>query len=306
MHHRPTDPTQAQVQTRRRPALTLLALVALALAWLGPQAKAEEVGISLPSGIVAQARLQRGTPDRPAVLILHGFLQTHEFPTVRRLGDALAEDGYTVLTPNLSLDIDGRSQSLACEAIHTHTMEGETAELWAWIDWLGGQTQAPILVIGHSIGGVQVLAQTATRPHPRTRGIILISLAYFGPGPVNLESAADLARAEADLAQGRTDPQVYALSFCQRYPTLPAAYLSYVHWGAERSQEAIAGLAGTPLALVLGTGDSRLDWDWVARLEATGTRIRRVEGANHFFDQAHEFDLWDAVGDSLSLLGLEP
>ncbi len=302
MHHRPKDSTQVQ----RRWARALLVLMGLALAWLGPQARAEDVAITLPSGIMAKARLQRGAPDRPAVLILHGFLQTYEFPMVRRLADALAEDGYTVLTPNLSLDIDRRSQSLACEAIHTHTLEGETAELWAWIDWLAGQTQAPILVMGHSTGGLQVLAQTATRPHPRTRGIILISLAYFGPGPVNLESAADLARAEADLAQGRSDPQVYALSFCQRYPTLPAAYLSYVHWGATRSHEAIAGLAGTPLALVLGTGDSRLDWDWVARLEATGTRVRRVDGANHFFDSGHEFDLWDAVGDSLSLLGLGP
>lgn len=296
----------AENRTPERCPTALRALFGLVMALLAGWVQAEAVELRLDSGIIAQASLHRGEPDKPAVVILHGFLQTNEFPTVRYLADALADDGYTVLAPNLSLDIDRRGKSLACEAIHTHTMEGATAELRAWIDWLAALTPAPIVVIGHSTGGIQVLAQTVTRPHPRTRAIILISPTYFGAGPVSLEGPEDQRRAEEDLAQGRQDPQTYALTFCQRYLTLPAAYLSYLHWDAARSLEAIQGLTGVRVVLIVGLSDDRLDSSWLARLETTGIRVLRVEGADHFFDSAHQMELSDAVGESLRYLGSDP
>lgn len=290
---------------KQRPT-ALRALLGLVMAVLSGWVQAEAVELRLDSGIIAQANLHRGEPGKPAVVILHGFLQTNQFPTVQYLADALADDGYTVLTPNLSLDIERRGQSLACEAIHTHTMEGETAELRAWIEWLAALTPAPIVVIGHSTGGIQVLAQTVTRPHPRTRAIILISPTYFGAGPVNVEGPEDQRRAEEDLTQGRRDPQTYALTFCQRYLTLPAAYLSYLYWDAARSLEAIQGLSGVRVVLIVGLGDDRLDSSWVAHLEATGTRVLGVEGADHFFESGHELELGDAVEESLRYLDSEP
>lgn len=45
-------------------------------------ARPEPVSLKLGSGIAAVADYQPGAADRPAVMILHGFLQTHHFHTV--------------------------------------------------------------------------------------------------------------------------------------------------------------------------------------------------------------------------------
>ncbi len=81
------------------------------------------VELEVAPGLTAAAAYWQGEADMPPVLIAHGFLQTREFPTVSRLAESLADFGYSVLKPSLSLGIDRRTKSLACEAIHTHSMQ---------------------------------------------------------------------------------------------------------------------------------------------------------------------------------------
>ena len=95
---------------------------------------------------------------RTPILILHGFLQTHHFPTVRQLADSLAGLGYPVLTPSLSLGLHRRNTSLACEAIHAHSMQKDAEEVGHWVDWLQRRYQRKPVLIGHSAGSVTLLA----------------------------------------------------------------------------------------------------------------------------------------------------
>jgi dienelactone hydrolase len=297
-------PVRSSPEGRRKPWLALtLFLLCLPLARPGV---AEVVELRLPSGRVATADYRAGLAGRPAVLLLHGLLQTREFPTVSRLADSLAESGYTVLAPTLSLDIDRRAQSLACEALHTHSLDAEIGELSAWLDWLAAATPAPIVVAGHSAGALEVLAQASERPHPRVRALVLISLTYFGSGLAAKEGPEHRRQAELDLAAGVQAPQDYALSYCARYPTLPAAFLSYVRWDRGRSLAAVSGLNDLGIHLILGGNDRRIDWDWIGELQAAGARLHRVPGANHFFDATDELDLLDAVESSLLDLGPAP
>jgi dienelactone hydrolase len=62
-----------------------------------PCAHAETVTLTLANKLMATAEFHEGEPDKPAVILLHGFLQTHQFPTIKRLADSLADEGYTVL-----------------------------------------------------------------------------------------------------------------------------------------------------------------------------------------------------------------
>src|SRR3569832_1138568 len=87
-------------------------------------------------GIPANAEYLIGQRSKPAVLMLHGILQTREFPTVATLARGLQDAGYTVLLPTLSLNIPNRMQSLACEAVHNHSMEDDVAEIVRWVGWL--------------------------------------------------------------------------------------------------------------------------------------------------------------------------
>ena len=83
-----------------RSLLSLLAggLACLAGALLSLTAIADhgvEVDARLPSGKIASANFQAGKKGQPAVLVLHGFLQTRAFPTVVSVVDAASTAGYT-------------------------------------------------------------------------------------------------------------------------------------------------------------------------------------------------------------------
>jgi dienelactone hydrolase len=62
-------------------------------------AHAELVQQLMRPGIPASAEYRVGERSKPAVLMLHGFLQTREFSTVATLSRGLHDAGYTVLSP---------------------------------------------------------------------------------------------------------------------------------------------------------------------------------------------------------------
>ena len=135
-------------------------------------------------------------------MILHGFLQTREFPTVRRLAESLADEGYSVLLPSLTLGLDRRRQSMACEAIHTHSMQQDVDELHAWIEWLNNRNSERPVIIGHSAGGVLITALLGRHRDLPLAGAVLISLSYFGEeqGPLQLDQLRARARSATSLA----------------------------------------------------------------------------------------------------------
>jgi len=77
----------------------------------------------------AQADYLAGDANKPAVLILHGFLTTNKFHTVVAMAKGLNDEGYSVLSPTLSLGINNRKSSIKCNSIHTHTLEQDLIEV---------------------------------------------------------------------------------------------------------------------------------------------------------------------------------
>lgn len=273
-------------------------LLLLGYSLLGSQAMAEVVEIEVAPGRVATAEFHRGEADAPVVLILHGFLQTREYMTVVGLGEALAESGMTVLMPTLSLGISRRQRSLVCEAIHTHSMEKDVAEVEEWIEWLHQRTGRKVTLIGHSAGSLQLLSYLSSHDTSPVERSILISLAYFGQGRASHENPADAAIAEHRLLRGDRRPVVYGLAYCPRYISPPAEYLSYYQWNKRRTLEALAAVE-VPTTVILGEEDRLVDRDWISLLRSKGISVIAVKGANHFFLQQHEFDLWYLVEEIL-------
>lgn len=265
-----------------------------ALVWLLTAAPghAEIVELAMPGKLVAQADFRSGEAGKPAVILLHGFLQTHAYPTVRRLADTLAGEGYTVLTPTLSLGVPQRRQSLACEAIHTHSLEDGVAELAAWVKWLKARRPGKILLAGHSMGSLYVLGYMSRKPDADIAKVVGISIVE---GSLKIGEAARPAlvqrlRTQA-LAHGR-DLVRTQLSFCTEYRSSVAALLSYVEWGPDRILEAINQIK-VPVSMIMGSKDDLLGKDWLQRLKKSRARVRIIEGANHFMDGPYEFDLVD-------------
>jgi len=274
-------------------------VIALCLLFLAASSSAQPVSLTSPSGTALLADYLPGERQANPVLLLHGFLQTHQFPTVSRLASALNDSGYTVLSPTLSLGLSNRKQSLSCEAIHTHSLDTDVAELKLWIDWLRQKTGKPVTLIGHSSAGPVILKYMDDHNAHLVDRTILISLSYFASGPISNETPEHARRAARALAQ-QTDPlDSYALSYCKNYPTTASAFLSYYRWNQARVSRVVKKF-NDRIAIIIGTGDKRVASDWLKQLQAQNSHVIPIQGAGHFFDQAYEFDLLDTIEQQLA------
>lgn len=269
--------------------LALLMLSAPALARTGGDVEAK-----LPSGMGVGASYHPGRKQLPAVLILHGFLQTRDFPTVASTQDALASGGYTVLAPTLSLGVPRRNKSLPCEALHLHALEDDADEVAFWVRWLMSKGHTRIVLIGHSYGNLQLLAYLGRNPSPVVKQLLMISLTDVEAK----QSAAQRARFAQTLrervARGDTGLAEIEFGHCRKYVSPPAKLLSYMSISRQGILDAVAR-SPVPARVIMGSLDDRMGASWVEHLQARGIAVSVIPGASHFFDNQFEFDLHEVV-----------
>jgi dienelactone hydrolase len=263
------------------------------MAWSVPT-RGGVVSQDFPWGAVGTADYRPGDAGRPAVLVLHGFLQTRNFSTVARIANAMADEGFTVLAPTLTLGISDRSQSLSCEAIHTHTVEQGIGEVRRWVEWLAEQGHGTVVPVGHSSGSMILAGYAQEAPHPSVSRVVLVSATPFGANHVDYQREFHAEQARAALADGRSVIGSYALGYCETFISPPETFLSYYRWGPERLLGAIQE-SRVPIHVIVGGADERIDGGWVAGLRDASRSVDVIEGANHFFDTAYEFDLHDRL-----------
>lgn len=258
-------------------------------------AQAANVVLTPPGGVQLNSEYIKGDRARPALIVLHGFLQTYDFMSTQMIIDGLAGAGYAVLAPNLSLGIPDRRQSMQCEAAHKHTLADDLTEIDHWVDWLRRKGYRSVAIIGHSWGAQQALAYAEARPDVVIRAVIGVSLTRTSlPASVG---ASQAKQAQTLAAQASSRLQPYRLSFCKKYMGTAASYLSYQRWDDEKVVQTVAALhaRGLPVAAVLGSEDKRIDARWSASLRQAGVALSVIEGANHFFSSAHEFELMEEL-----------
>lgn len=263
-------------------------LFCLLVSLLPASVHAATIQLEMRRGVTAGAEYLAGRHDRPAVLLLHGFLQTRGFATVATLARGLHDTGYSVLSPTLSLGIPNRKTSLACEAVHAHSLDDDVGEISRWVAWLRSKGHRSIVLIGHSFGSMQLLAYLAGHPDAAVTAYIGTSLveAQVGTTP----RAALIKRLEREIRNNDRALVTQHLSFCKKYRSTPQALLSYVRWDEART---LAALKQSPVTaqLIMGDADVLLGQDWIRSLERVQVPMVIVGGANHFMDGEHEFDL---------------
>jgi pimeloyl-ACP methyl ester carboxylesterase len=285
---------------RWRPGYLTILFVWLVFGYSLQHAQADEARLTLMNGLIATAAYKAGNPELPAVLILHGFLQTRDSPTVHQLAVRLSDIGYTVLSPNLSLGISKRNKSLACEAIHLHSMEDDLKEIDTWVNWLVSKGYNQIVLVGHNYASLMLIAYLSSHPNPAVRKLIAVSL---------VDAQVDMGgqqwqKTETDLQHKFNDKDAslvqYPLSFCKKYPTSAQNYMSYASWQRTRVLKVLSHLR-LPVTIIMGDGDTRLGACWTSALKKANPSLVVIKGADHFMSGEYEFDLLDAVLVALRL-----
>lgn len=246
------------------------------------------------------ANFQSGRPSLPAVLLLHGFLQTYHSPPLNSLASDLASKGYTVLSPTISLGINRRSQSMACEAVHSHTMEDEIAEVAYWVNWLSNKGYENIVPIGFSsAGNHEILLYDAQGTHPAIRKAILISL---NPKFIDYaERQRTLGEMDAMRHADGKKLGIFSLGYCKKnFAATANSYLSYAKYDGKQLLELI-NQTPVPTEVILGSADTIMPANWLSQIKVlkTQTRVTVIDKANHFFEGVYEFDLAEEVENIL-------
>lgn len=254
---------------------------------------AEVVEVSLPNKLAALADYRAGQTDKPAVILLHGFLQTRLALPMSALAQTLATAGYTVLVPTLSGGYHLRNQTLACEAAHNHSMSMDSDELEFWVNWLAQRTRQPIILIGHSTGANVVLRYVSAQPSHRIQQAIVVSVV-----PIKI----DLGEYQRALKMPESNSLArYTMAYCKHsYATTRANYLSYAAWNEGAIIRALQH-SKVPTSVLVGSRDKVLPAGWRARLQHSYPTAVVVPDAGHFFDGTAEWDLSDFVLNRLTL-----
>lgn len=273
----------------------LLRYFPLFLLILSQNVYAELPSINVSKSTTAQAEYLEGDNEKPLLIFVHGFLQTRDFSTVNRLFSALNESGFPVLSVTLSLGISNRTNAVTCEAIHLHSLQSDTDEIRQWVEWGVQKGHEQIVLIGHSAGSVNISAYLAQKPNPKIEKTILISLTYYGSNrPAAFETKADADKAKAMILNENNNLEKFSLAFCKDYISTASYFLSYYEWSDKKVLNAI-NVQTSENYVIIGSEDNRIGEKWAAALQQASERVIEISGANHFFDQSHEFDLLETV-----------
>jgi len=258
------------------------------------------IKLQIDNKISVTASYIKGEPTKPVVLMVHGFLTTRNHATLKNLNLAIADEGYSTLAPTLSLGIDQRNQRLPCEAIHTHTMQSDVKEIESWVDWLLSQGHKNIILLGHSFGSLHMLVYLKNG-NQSIRYAIASSL-------IDLEHAIGTQKVYSQLKQARqaikannNALQEYKISYCKKFVSTPGSFASYAEWDKARILKLLSSVT-TPVHIVMGSSDNRMDKSWPATLKKQGSELSIINGANHFFSNEFEFELHDKVLEILDTL----
>lgn len=238
------------------------------------------------------ADYHEGNPAQPALILLHGFLQTGRSQPMASLAANLASKGYTTLSPTMSLGINHRTQSMPCESVHTHIMDDELAEIAHWADWLYKKGHRNIVMLGFSsTGNIGVMLYAASKPQHIGK-FILVSLNPLFTDPAD---AAKFRSAQKSSAMPM--PVMSSLGYCKKnFAATAKTYFSYSQYN-ERKLLGMIAQSPAPLTIILGNNDAILPANWISKISAlkSSSEIRQIAEANHFFDGTAEFDLAEEI-----------
>jgi pimeloyl-ACP methyl ester carboxylesterase len=152
--------------------------------------------------------------------------------------------------------------------------------------------------VGHSFGNLQLLSYLGHALPSEVKQALMISLTDVEVK----QNAQQRARLEQELrdrvSRGDKALAIAAFGQCRKYVSPPAALLSYLTISRNSILDSLAQ-SRVPIQVIMGGKDDRMGPDWVEKLLSRGIAVRVIPGASHFFDNQYEFDLQEAVLQSL-------
>ena len=274
---------------KRFPAISTCLFLLLSVTCL-----AKDIETVLPGGALAEADYRQGNPDKPAILLIHGFLTVHNFNLIQNIASELADNGFTVLAPTLTLGISKRRTTLDCDALHLHSMDEDLKEIEWWVKWLIDNGHKKIILMGHSSGAVQIVAYANTFKHREVTKLIALSLVPLS-SPMIRHSPESNQQASNLVKKNNTEIHNFTVAYCiDNYSSPVKQYLSYAQWNSSRILKSLNALI-LEKTIIIGSMDTSRSDMWINDIKNTNSIVYIIEGADHFFGSGTEFELYDRI-----------
>ena len=261
-----------------------------------------QITVSLPNNTVANADYRAGDPHKPVVFLLHGFMATHNLSIIQIIAEELEDQGYTIIAPTLSLNINNRRSGANCDAVHTHTMQSDVEEIAWWVNWIKNKGYKDIIMAGFSTGSLQIAIFLSLNSPEIIKKAVLISPAYLAGDPFpQAEEKVDIDTAKKLLASDEGQLHNYHLSYCKGdFVAPPNVYLSYKEWTEMQMIKVVKSIT-IPFSVIIGGEDHRFGVRFGKHIHMRNSTVIIIPEANHFFDSPYEFDFLDQLTHELVL-----
>ncbi|MDQ1362371.1 MAG: hypothetical protein QG652_231 [Pseudomonadota bacterium] len=262
-------------------------------------ATAADIEKVMPNGLIANADYFQGDADKPAILLLHGFLTVHHFNLIKNISTELADNHYSVLAPTLTLGISRRKTTLDCDALHLHSMESDLKEIDWWVKWLIEEGHKEIILIGHSSGAIQLTDYASKQKYKEIKKLVALSMIPLADKNNSHFLAA--SKKAAKLLQSKDNSiQNFTLAYCIDNYSAPASeYMSYAVQDFRRILQTLHSVQ-TKTTVIMGGNDIPVYPNWLKDIKDAGARVKVIDGADHFFGSGTEFELYDDIMQAIA------
>jgi pimeloyl-ACP methyl ester carboxylesterase len=298
-----------------RKQLPLLALLAAVFFSCAVQAApVEEVKIA-HQGITLNARLARAEswPRGPVVLMIHGTFAHNQMEIMATIQALLTDAELGSLAINLSLSIDDRHGTFACETPHAHRDSDALDEIGLWLDWLATRGAERVVLLGHSRSGNQIARFVLDRDTPQVEALVLIAPSTWDAdrGAKNYQESFGvrlsmrLEEARELVAAGKPGAwmEQTGFIFCAGAKVTAATFLDYYEPEEYRDTPSVLPAITKPTLVFAGSEDKvNPALEAKAAAVADGERVKLfvIDGADHFFRDLYADEIVEIIAEELA------
>ena len=273
-------------------------------------AEYKSVTIQSRNNISLTANLLSSDLNNPAFLIVHGTRGHKGMEIIETLSSRLHDEGYTVLSINLSYGFHNRKDEfLSCDIKHNHNEHESVREIIAWYNYLVSKGYSEINFIGHSRGGFNTMQALSIINNKEIHSFLLAPFVdtYKGTKTYYEEELGipyELIIKSSENYYLADKYKLINFLFCENVNVSSQTFRSYLNYSRNKLDYPftfnildLINESTFPVTIFSGTDDEITmdNYKIYKKIKKSNVKAITLEGGGHFFRDLYLEDVIDII-----------
>ena len=273
-------------------------------------AEHKSVTIQSKNNISLTGNLLSSDLNNPAFLIVHGTRGHKGMEIIKTLSSRLYEEGYTVLSINLSYGFHNRKDEfLSCDIKHNHNEHESVREIIAWYNYLVSKGYNKINFIGHSRGGFNIMQALSIINNKEINSFLLAPFIDTYTGTKNyyeeeLGIPYELIIKSSENYYLADKYKLINFLFCENVNVSSQTFRSYLNYSRNKLDYPFSfnildliNKSTSPVTIFSGTDDEIImdNYKIYNEIKKSNVKVITLEGGGHFFRDLYLDDVIDII-----------